>query len=160
MKNTIYLFAIVAMLTAASCGSKRPVGTAAYVADRNVECLGQDAAGAQRVRVWGRGRDFGAAKADAGKTAVEAVMFGYITAGAGNCNAWPVIDNAGTARRTHAEYFAKFFKNGGRYKKFIKAEKVSRSEAHNGADGVAVMMEITVDRNKLERQLTKDHILQ
>ncbi len=160
MKPFIYVLATAALLLAGGCAGKRPVTTAAYVADRNVECLGQDAAGAQRVRVWGRGRDFGAAKADAGKTAVEAVMFGYITAGAGNCNAWPVIDNAGAARRSHAEYFAKLFKNGGKYKKFIKTEKVSRSEAHNGADGVAVMMEITVDRNKLVRQLTKDHILQ
>lgn len=160
MNRLIYVFAIAAALLAGACAGKRPATTAAYIADRTVECLGQDAGGAQRVRVWGRGRDFGAAKADAAKTAVEAVMFGYITAGAGNCNAWPVIDNEGAARRANPQYFDKFFRNGGKYKKFVKSERVSRSEAHYGGDGVAVMMEITVDRAKLVRQLSKDHILQ
>lgn len=159
MKKLLIIFAAAAMLLVTSCGSKKPVPSTIAYTSHATECLGQDAVGAQRLRVWGQGKDFKAAQEDARKKAVEEVTFNHVTAGAGNCNSWPVIDNP-TARRTHHEYFAKFFKDGGKYKKYIKAEKPSKSDAVYGNDCVVVEMEITVDREGLQKRFTKDHILE
>ncbi len=154
--HVVLLFAAVAL--AQGCGHKTLPSTAAY-SRHETECLGSDPDGHQRLRVWGSGRDASAAREDARKKAVEAVVFGNIVSGSGNCNSWPVIDSP-AARRVHSEFFAKFFKNGGKYKKFVKAEKPDKSERLEGNDMVVQPMEITVDRAGLVRYFTKEHILQ
>lgn len=140
-----------------ACGKKTVPTTAAYTS-HEIECLGTDPSGAQRLRVWGEGKDAKAAQESARKKAVEAVLFGHITAGSGQCNSWPVIDNP-TTRRTQHEYFAKFFKDGGKFKKFIKAEKAREEKRFTGNDKVVQELEVTVDREGLLKQMTKDKII-
>lgn len=155
MKKILFIAFIA--LAMASCGKKVVPTTAAYHS-YETECLGTDPSGAQRLRVWGEGKDRNAAIENARKKAVEDVVFNHITAGSGNCNSWPVIDNP-TARRTHHEYFAKFFKDGGKYKKFIKAEKPDKDTKMVGNDKVVQPVEITVDREGLVNQFIKDKII-
>lgn len=142
-----------------SCHGKKELPAVAAYQSYDTECLGSDASGAQRLRVWGEGKNQKGAQENARKKAVEDVVFNHITSGTpGGCNSWPVVDNP-SARRIHHEYFAKFFKDGGKYKKFIKAEKPDKEAHFIGNDKVVQPMEITVDREGLIKQLTKDKIL-
>ena len=159
MKSIHIILALGAMLLASSCGGKKELPSTVAYQSYETECLGSDASGHQRLRVWGEGKDQKAAQENARKKAVEDVTFKHITAGSGQCNSWPVVDSP-SARRVHHEYFAKFFKDGGKYKKFIKAEKPDKDARFIGNDKVVQPMEITVDREGLVKQFTKDKILE
>ncbi len=150
------IIALACMLLAGACGKKELPSTIAY-RSYDTECLGSDPSGRMRLRVWGEGKDQKAAEENARKKAVEDVVFGHITRGNG-CNSMPVLDNP-SARRIHREYFNKFFKDGGKYKKYIKAEKPEKDARFIGNDRVVQPMEITVDREGLIDRFIKDKIL-
>ncbi len=154
--NLLTIFVIV--LSLASCASKKPLASTVAYVSHPTECIGSDPSGLVRLRVWGEGKDRNAAIENAKKKAVEDVLFSNITAGSSKGNSWPVIDNP-SIRRTNSEYFAKFFKNGGSYKKFIKTEKPDKNDNYTGNDKVVVPVEITVDKEGLRHRLIKDKIL-
>lgn len=157
MKMKHVLPTLVLVLAVTSCGGKKEVASTVAYKSYETECLGSDASGSQRLRVWGEGKDQKSAQENARKRAVEDVVFNHITAGR-DCDSWPVIDDP-TARRVNHEYFAKFFKDGGKYKKFIKAESPDKDARFIGNDKVVQPMLITVDREGLIKQFTKDKIL-
>lgn len=153
-KAIIILTLLITLLW--SCKTKEIPSTVAYTPNET-ECLGMDPSGAVRLRVFGVGKDNKTAAENAKKTAVETVLFTHVS-GAG-VNLWPVIDNP-SVRRSKRLYFDKFFKDGGEYKKYIKAEKKSDDKTWRGNDRSVQAMEIIVDREKLINKLTKDKILQ
>ena len=150
------LFIALSLLLCVGCSKKTNVTTAYRTYE--TECLGTDPSGAQVLRVWGSGKDYNAAVENAAKTAVEEVAFNHITNGSGDCNSWPVIDSPVT-RKNNSEYFAKFFKHNGNYKKYIKVEKPDKDKAMTGNDRVVVPVIVTVDREALRQKFIKDEIL-
>lgn len=156
MKYRILLTLIVSVVLLSGC-SKKVATTTAYKS-YDTECLGTDPSGAQILRVWGMGKDYNEAVENAGKKAVEEVTFNHVTNGSGDCNSWPVIDSP-VARKNNSEYFAKFFKHKGDYRKFIKVEKPDKDSALNGNGRVEVAVVVTVDREGLRQRFVKDGIL-
>lgn len=158
-KYFVILLASVAVLTISSCKSKELPSTVAYQQDIPVECVNQDPSGAQTLRVYGKGTDEGKAVENARKTAIETVLFSYITKGTGRYNSIPVIDNQ-TIRRAHSEYFSKFFKDGGDYKKYVKTLESKKKDACKGGGMVVVETMLNVDRPALIKKMKKDHIIE
>jgi len=159
--NKLISAIIVAVLSIAlfSCSSKKMQSTVPYQATYPVECVTQDPSGVQVLRVWGKGLDADKAVEAARKTAVETVLFSYITRGTGKFNSLPIIDNQ-TIRRAHSEYFAKFFKNGGDYKKYVKTVKANKDDRLEGGNLVVVETLLQVDRPALIKKMKKDHIIE
>lgn len=158
MKRIIFLMVIVIGFIMTSCSSQKPTASTVAYTDHATECIGVDPAGYLRLRVWGEGKDKKSAQEQAKKKAVEEVSFKNITAGTEKGHSWPIIDNPGI-RRTQSAYFVKFFKDGGEYKKYIKAEKPGKEEFFMGNDKVVVPMEITVDKESLREKFIKDGII-
>lgn len=158
MKRAIYLVLIVIGILMTACGSKKPIASTVAYTNHATECIGADPAGYLRLRVWGEGKDKKAALEQAKKKAVEEVSFNNLTAGTEKGHSWPIIDNP-TIRRTQSAYFAKFFKDGGEYKKYIKAEKPGKEEYFTGNDKWVVPVEITVDKEGLREKYIKDGII-
>ena len=65
-----------------------------------------------------------------------------------------------TVRARHREYFNKFFKDGGKYKKYVKAEKPEKEAELNGNQRVVVPVITTVDREGLISLFKKDKVLE
>lgn len=160
MRKLFVLVAVaVIVISLASCASKKPLSSTVAYTPHPTECIGSDPSGLVRLRVWGEGKDRDDACENAKKKAVEEVLFSNITAGPAKGNSWPLIDNP-SIRRTHSDYFAKFFKKGGAYKKYIKAEKPEKDNNFTGNDKVVVPVEITVDKENLRQRLIKDKIFE
>lgn len=158
MKKYLLFLLVAATMVASSCGSSKPVSSTVAYQNHPTECIGADPSGSVRLRVWGEGRDEKGAIENARKKAVEEVLFNHITAGSEKGHSWPLIDNP-SVRRTQSAYFAKFFKDGGNYKKYIKMDKPEKEAFHVGNDKVVVPVEIIVDKEGLRKKMTKDKIL-
>ena len=159
-----YLFAIYCLTLFAailSCGSKREVITTVAYQTYETECLGKDMDGMQTLRVWGTGLSESDALENAIKKAVFEITFTGIAAGQGECNSYPVIDEA-NARQKHEMYFDDFFEKGGKYKKFAKVRSQQKKTARNyhgdGTELVEVI--VVVDRPALKKRFEKDKIIE
>ncbi len=146
------------MTCGTSCSKKAmPVTQSAAHASFEPTCLGVELDGSQTLRAWGKGRSKSDAIEQAKKNAVNTVLF---TGGGGECNPTPLVPEV-NARERYSAYFNPFFKDGGEYKKYVKEEnagKATRLES-KGSSISNYGIIVTVDREKLRRQLEKDGIL-
>lgn len=142
-----------------SCKTKMVQSTVPYQANIPVECVSQDPSGTQLLRVWGKGVDLDHAVENARKSAVETVLFSYITRGTGKYNSLPIIDNT-TIRGAHSQYFKNFFKDGGEYKKYAKKQNVNKDNVLEGGNLVVVETIWLVDRPALKAKMKKDNIIE
>lgn len=159
IKTLLVIVAVALSLILSGCKAKKETSTVPYQATYPVECVSQDPSGVQTLRVWGKGITADKAINNARMTAVETVLFSYITKGTGRYTSIPVIDNQ-TIRRVHSEYFNKFFKDGGKYKDFVKSVKTDKKNRMEGGDLVLVETILVVDRPALIKQMKKDHIIE
>jgi uncharacterized lipoprotein NlpE involved in copper resistance len=141
------------------CGSKKEVTTAAFH-NYPTECLGKSMDGTQTLKVWASGTDKSDAIEEAKKKAVYEVTFTGITAGMGDCSAYPVVDDP-TARTKHQAYFDKFFSDGSKYKKYVslKGQPKDSKEELKGAGTTMYSIIVVVDRSELRKRFVKDKIL-
>lgn len=160
MKYIHYYIVAIFFLSLVSCGSKRVVETAAFHS-YETECLGMDMDGMQTLRVWGTGLNRSDALEQAQKKAVYEVTFTGITGGNGDCNAYPVVDEA-NARKKYEKYFDDFFEKGGKYKKFVKlrGEQKSNAKTYHGDGTEMVEVVVIVDRPALKKRYQKDKIIE
>lgn len=162
MKNAVMILTAACALAAgmSSCSKKVPkVTSAAAYTNFETTCLGIEHDGSQTLRAWGKGTSKGDAIEQAKKNAVYDVLFKGIK-GTGECNQTPLVLEV-NARERYAEYFNPFFSDGGEYRKFVKEEKgnkASRLEA-KGRSMTNYGIIVTVDREKLRRQLEMDGVL-
>lgn len=160
MKKSIILFfgALALMAVATGCSKKAtPVTRSAAHSSFQPSCLGIELDGSQTLRAWGKGTSKADAIEQAKKNAVYAVLF---TGVGGECNTTPLVPEV-NARERYSAYFNPFFKDGGEYKKYVKEEnggEASRLEA-KGASVSNYGIIVTVDREKLRKQLEKDGVL-
>lgn len=156
----IFLAAIALAAGTSSCSKKstQVTSSAAYT-NFETTCMGVEQDGSQTLRAWGKGTSKGDAIEQAKKNAVYDVLFKGIK-GSGECNQTPLVLEV-NARERYAEYFNPFFSDGGEYRKFVKEEsgnEASRLEA-KGRSITSYGVIVTVDREKLRRQLEKDGVL-
>lgn len=157
VKKIIASLCCLILLAGMTSCSKKVVPTTMAYRSYATECISKDASGELVLRVWGEGVNGKEAKMNAAKKAVEEVTFSNIT---GNkANALAIIPGP-TVREKHREYFNKFFKDGGKYKKFVKSEKPEKDEEMNGNHMVVVPVIVTVDREGLVTQFKKDKVLE
>ena len=95
--------------------------------------MGIELDGSQTLKAWGNGRNYLDAVEQAKKVAVNDVLFKGILEGKQECEGKPVLFEV-NARDNHADYFNKFFADGGEYKNFVNLKderiqhKVTREE--------------------------------
>lgn len=155
VRKTIIGLCCVILLAAIAACSKKVVPTTMAYRSYATECISKDASGDITLRVWGEGVNAKEAKMNAAKKAVEEVTFKNLS---GNkANALAIIPGP-TVREKHREYFNKFFKDGGKYKKYVKAEKPEKDEELNGNHMVVVPVIVTVDREGLVTLFKKDKV--
>ena len=138
--------AAAALILLTSCGSKKPaVQTAGYF-NYTTECLGKQADGTQLLKVYAKGVDRADAVREAKKKAIEEVLFKGVSAGDTECSAYPVVD-APNARQKYEDYFNKFFKDSGNFKKYVDevdkdgpcgSTKLAQGDVVTGLDGETI----------------------
>ena len=142
------------------CGCKSKETTTVAFRNYTTECMGTEMDGSQLLRVWGTGINRTAAIEQAKKKAVYDAVFVGITAGGGQCDSYPVVNEA-NARTKYAEYFDVFFSNGGAYTKYVTVtdQKKSSIQRFHG-DGTQTMgIIVVVDRSALRKRFISDNII-
>jgi len=120
--------------------------------------VGQD--GTKVFKVWGYGKDVGAAVMNAKEAAVAACIFKGLPGGAGSAPTPPICSQP-NAEVTHADYFEKFFEVGGKYLQYIA---VTNDGDPSGEDrikikkGYKVAIYVQVMYDALRKQLEADGI--
>lgn len=120
--------------------------------------VGQD--GTKVFKVWGYGKDVGAAVMNAKEAAVAACIFKGLPGGAGSAPTPPICSQP-NAEQIHADYFEKFFQVGGKYLQYIA---VTNDADPSGEDrikmkkGYKVAIYVQVMYDALRKQLEADGI--
>jgi hypothetical protein len=120
--------------------------------------VGQD--GTKVFKVWGYGKDVGAAVMNAKEAAVAACIFKGLPGGAGSAPTPPICSQP-NAEQIHADYFDKFFEVGGKYLQYIA---VTNDADPSGEDrikmkkGYKVAIYVQVMYDALRKQLEADGI--
>ncbi len=154
LKGIIYYILITTVIC--SCCS---ISTASYH-DYEVECLGKTMDGKQTLQVWASGKNRSDAIEQAMKRAVYEVTFTGISAGSGECNAYPIIDEA-NSRKKQEDYFDMFFSDGGAYKNFVSTDgqKKNTQKKLKGKGREMYGIIVVVDRSALRKHFEKDNII-
>ena len=148
---------VLATLVLHSCNKQ--ISTTAFHS-YETECLGKTMDGRQTLRVWAQGRNRADAIQQAMKKAVYDVTFMGISAGSGECNAYPVVDEA-NARKKYEDYFDIFFTDGGAYTKYVTTENQKRTATNSfkGHGSQTFDIIVVVDRSALRRRFESDNII-
>lgn len=158
MKKQLLFMLAVALVVMTGCKSKE-VSTAAFHS-YTTECLGKSMDGSQTLRVWASGRNRADAIEQAKKKAVYDIVFTGIQAGSGECNAYPIVDEA-NARKKYEDYFDLFFADGGAYKQYVSStnQKKSAMQRHYGDGTQTFGIIVTVNRSALRQRFISDNII-
>ncbi|MBO7067981.1 MAG: hypothetical protein J6W52_04810 [Bacteroidaceae bacterium] len=158
MKQLLFFLSTIAVVCLSSCKS-REISTAAFHS-YTTECLGKSMDGTQTLRVWASGRNRSDAIEQAKKKAVYDVVFTGIQAGSGECNSYPVVDEA-NARKKYEQYFDMFFANGGAYTKYVSAknQKKSAIQRYKGDGTQTFGIIVVVNRSALTQRFVSDNII-
>ena len=158
MNKQLIFIAVMTLTLLASCKSKE-ITTAAFH-DYTTECIGKSMDGTQTLRVWASGRNRADAIEQAQKKAVYDVVFAGIQAGGGECNAYPVIDEA-NARKKYEVNFNFFFADGGAYTQYVSManQKTSAMQRHYGDGTQTFGIIVTVNRSALRQRFEHDNII-
>jgi hypothetical protein len=128
------------------------------------ECLGVELDGSQTLKAYGIGRYWKDAADQAKKNAVRDVIFKGILDGSTECRVRPLLMEV-NAEEKYEDYFAKFFKDGGEYKKFVslKDERINRhvyrKRDFRNKDQSTYSVVVRVLRKDLEQKLINDNII-
>jgi hypothetical protein len=128
------------------------------------ECLGVELDGSHTLKAWGKGRYWKDAADQAKKNAVRDVIFKGILDGSDECKVKPLLMEV-NAEEKYQDYFAKFFKDGGEYKKFVSLKderihrRIHRTRDSRNQDQSTYSVVVRVLRKDLEQKLINDNIL-
>lgn len=158
-KKLTILATAIFCLSLTSCKTPTGISNEYGMTAFETQCLGVDGDGTQTLRVWGNGNNRGEAIEQAKRNAVRDVIFKGITAGNGECNKKPLVNEVNAAQK-YESYFNSFFSKGGAYNKYVVLDekRTSRIKSKNStreAWGVVV----TIDRAQLRQRLIEDNIL-
>jgi hypothetical protein len=160
MKRILYFISFVTLILFMSCRTlKEHPSTESYV-PYETECLGSEDDGSVTLRTWGMGKDMKDAIEQAKKNAINDVLFKGVRGGLPDCTQSPLVAEA-NAREHHAEYFDKFFKDGGDYLDFVSNEDTKKKSAqyYSNQNGEKFGITVRVLRSKLKAKLIKDNII-
>ena len=158
MKKQTLLIVFVALVALTACRSKYAATTAFQ--NYTTECLGKSMDGSQTLRVWVSGSNRFDAIEQAKKKAVYDMVFIGIQTGSGECNAYPIVDEA-NARNKYEDYFDQFFADGGAYKEYVSIYNKHRfaMQRYYGDGTQTVGIIVTVNRAALRQRFISDKII-
>lgn len=158
MRKQISFIVAIVLVTFIGCKSKDVTTTAFH--SYSTECLGKSMDGSQTLRVWASGRNRADAIEQAKKKAVYDMVFVGIQSGNGECNAYPIVDEA-NARKKYEDYFDLFFANGGAYKEYVSSsnQKKSAIQRYYGDGTQTFGVIVTVNRSALRQRFISDNII-
>ena len=86
-------------------------------------------------------------------------MFKGVTAGSGDCNKRPLI-NQPNARERYEDYFNAFFRSGGAYNKYVYLDEKRTSRIKSSSSAMeSWSVVVTVDRSALRKRLIDDNVI-
>lgn len=155
----LHVVALIGVLCLISCRSKQTIANSYSYNGFKSTLISASPSGYITMRCWGKGPDLSSAIREAKKNAVNEVLFnGFDTSD--NYIASPLIHEV-NARERYADYFDRFFADGGEYEKFVtetSSTDGSRIEAKSrGLQNHGIT--VTVDRNALKNQLKVDGLI-
>lgn len=157
--NSLFAILTVLVLSVASCKTPTKIANEYASATFETECMGIDPNGIQILRTWGNGITKAKAIEQAKRRAVETVIFKGITAGSGDCNKRPLVNEV-NAREKYEDYFNAFFRDGGAYQKYVTLEEKRTSRIKSKSSEMEAWgVVVKVDRSALRQRLTDDNIL-
>jgi hypothetical protein len=171
MKHFLTIPLLLVLLTLSSCWTSNPQQriSARYTDSFETECIGVELDGSQTVKAWGNGRFRRDAVEQAYKNAVRDVLFKGITKGRGGCNMKPIVTDP-NAQEKHAEYFNRFFEDGGVYQEFVDKRVTADGGVQNievyeqrklsGSQESAYGINVRVLRPKLVERMRTQGIIQ
>ena len=158
MKKQVLFIAAIVLVVLSGCKSKEVTTTAFH--NYTTECLGKSMDGSQTLRVWASGRNRADAIEQAKKKAVYDLVFTGIQAGNGECNSYPIVDEA-NARKKYEDYFDTFFADGGAFLKYVSIanQKKSAMQRFLGDGTQTFGIIVTVNRSALRQRFVSDNII-
>lgn len=159
MKPLYLILTLAVAISISGCRSNLNVKDSVSYYHFDTSLVNASPSGLLTLRAWGSGPDKAAAINEAMKTAVYDVVFKGI-AGSNSYNCSPVVTEV-NARERYAEYFDRFFADGGEYKNFVyetsNSDKSRTKSKSAGRENFGVT--VNVDRSALQTQLRNDGII-
>lgn len=159
IKLKLFLASLAMLAVMGSCRSNRVVTDTAAYSHFETSYINNSPSGSITVRAWGNGPNKAVAIEEAKKNAVADVIFKGVK-GSKGYSGQPIVTEV-NARERYAEYFDRFFADGGEYGKFAKETSnsdKSRTKAKTyGREGFGVTLDI--NRPALVRQLAEDGVI-
>ncbi|MDD6281173.1 MAG: hypothetical protein PUA76_05730 [Bacteroidales bacterium] len=162
MKKQILLGAAAALLLmlAGSCRGNQNVSWSMSYYNFETTLTGTAPSGGLSLRCWGNGPDKARAIENAKKNAVYDVIFKGVKGGTQSYMNKPIVTEV-NARERYAEYFDRFFADGGEYRNFVTeasdSDKSRVKSKSNGRENFGVT--VIVDRPALQQQLRTDGVI-
>lgn len=149
---------MVVLLT--SCKSKPTNTMASFYTGKSVECVSADMYGNEVVQVFATGRNRSAAIAEAKEEALKTIMFRGIVTDNKQCSVKPIVKEPNAEER-YKKYFDKFFKKGGKNRKYTSVRRIAfqSNVVKHGISYESYSVEVTVNRKEIEKRLAKDKII-
>ncbi len=155
-----YVILMAFVLLLSGCRGSQKVSDAMSYYRFDTTCIAVNPSGSLTLRAWGGGPDRNQSVQEAMKNAVYDVIFKGVKGG-GQSYATQALVTEVNARERYADYFDRFFADGGEYKKFVRetsTQDKSRIEAKSkGRQNYGLT--VTVDRSALKEQLRNDGII-
>lgn len=152
-------FGVAMICLLSGCRSKQAVNSSYSYQRFDTSAVNVSPSGSVTVRAWGSGHDRRSSMQTAMKNAVSDVIFKGLK-GASGYSGQPIVTEV-NARERYADYFDRFFADGGEYEHFVwesSTKDKSRTQAKSaGRENYGLTLE--VDRPALVRQLTEDGII-
>lgn len=161
-KNTFYFMMVfAAALCLNSCKPKEKI----VLVDNNVTGYYNYEAtivevGAQTavIKAWGTAASIDEAKEDAKRNAVRAIIFkGFPSSANVNSTDLRPMATEPNAEQVHRDYFAQFFKDGGKYSQYVwfadQTGNIATGDLVRKGTLYKVGMVVVVDRNNLRKEL-------
>lgn len=160
MTKIIRMSFVLMVLVLASCKSKPTNTMASFYTNKSVECVSADMYGNEVVQVFATGRNRSAAIAEAKEEAIKTVMFRGIVTDKKECSVKPIVTESNAEER-YKKYFDKFFKKGGKNRKYTSVRRIAfqSNVVKNGITYESYNVEVTVNRKEIEKRLAKDKII-
>lgn len=143
MKRLLLIFAAALL----SCGAGA----------QEVTCLKANADGSVLLQSWGTGKNKKYAQREAERTAVNAILFTGVTKGVQSSAVKPILTKV-NIRDSEEDYFEKFFREKGKYRKYVSVEQVRDMDKvkHKEYTEWKCSIAIKVDVSKLKDRMEKD----
>ena len=128
MRKLLILLLIGGMITSVQAQRKKNKNIAGYTKQNyEITCIGVGNEGTKLIAVYGYGKDPERAGYEAKRNAVHGVIFKGTQTNSGGCMGVKALAKSASLETERADFFEKFFADGGLYLNFISASGESKA---------------------------------